>query len=85
VLIQGDLSDMAIDDLRAFRLWGLTKEVLRCWGAKGLDGPLMQRAVLRYALSCEPSAESKAFLASRRKDVPELVKDVEESLRLERE
>lgn len=84
-LLQGDLADLAIGDLRTFRLWGLTKEVLRCWGAKGLDGPLMQRAVLRYALTCKPTPESKAFLAARRKDSAELVKEVEETLRLEME
>jgi hypothetical protein len=85
VLLQGELADMAIEDLRSFRLWGLTKEVLRCWGAKGAESLLFKHAILRYALTCEPTAESKAFVAARRKDVPAMVKDVEESLRLERE
>lgn len=84
LLVQGDLADLAIEDLRTFKLWDLTKDVLACHGKKGYDSPLMRRAILRYALSAPASAETKTFLDARRKDDPDTLKEVEEGLRLER-
>ena len=85
VLAQGELADLAVEDLRRWELWDLTREVLGLYGRKGYDGPLMRRALVRYALCCKPTRESLAFLARRRADEPELVKEVEEGLKLERE
>jgi hypothetical protein len=83
-LAQADLADIAVEDLRQWAVWDLTPEVLALYGKKGYDAPLMQRAILRYALSCKPTAESKAFLAKRRAVEPDLVKDIEESLNAEK-
>src|SRR5262249_10819343 len=66
VLTQGELADLAAEDLRRWEVWDLTKEVLSCWGRKGLDAPLVQRAIVRYALCCKPTADSKTFLARLR-------------------
>ncbi len=85
LLRQGELADIAVSDLCQWKMWDLTREVLAVYGKKGYDAPLMQRAILRYALSCPATAESRAFLAGRRTADADLVKEVEESLRLERE
>jgi hypothetical protein len=83
MLLQGDLADLAVEDLRRWQIWDLTPEVLSLYGKKGYDAPLMQRAIIRYALSCKQDNATRAFVADRRKEDPELVKEVEESLRLE--
>jgi hypothetical protein len=84
LLAQGELADLAVEDLRRWKVWDLTAEVLKVYGRKGYDAPLMRRAVIRYALCCEPTRESKEFLAARRAAEPDLVKDVEEGLKYEK-
>jgi hypothetical protein len=84
VLAQGELADLAAEDLRRWGVWDLTKEVLSCWGKKGLDAPLVQRALVRYALCCPATTEAKVFLARRRADEADMVKEVEEGLKLEK-
>jgi len=84
ILQEGDLSDLAIDFLRRWQEWEHTPAVLATWGRKGLDAPVMQRAILRYALSC-PKDEAKKFVVERKKDVPDIVKEVEESLQYEKD
>lgn len=86
---QGDIADMALEDLRKWKLWDLTGEVLAQYGKKSHDAPLMRRAIIRYALTCEKDEgrykeQATSFLAERRKKEPELVKDVEESLLIEK-
>jgi hypothetical protein len=83
VLAQGDLADLAAEDLRRWQEWDLTGEVLPLYGRKGYDAPLMQRALVRYALTC-PKPEAARFADELRKKDPELVKDVEESLQFDR-
>lgn len=89
VLEQGDIADVAIEDLRNWKLWDLTSEVLAQHGKKTHDAPLMRRALVRYALSCakEDSKfrdQAARFVEARRRQDAELVKDVEESLQFER-
>ena len=43
----------------------------------------MQRAIVRYALSCKGRDDAQKFVASLRKTEPQLVDEVEESLQLE--
>lgn len=83
VLTQGDLADLAVEDLRSWQIWDHTAKVIALYGAKGLDSPLMKRSILRYALSGPQTPEVKAFLAERRKAEPDTVSDVAEGLRLE--
>jgi hypothetical protein len=75
---QGDLADLAIDDLRRWGWWELTADVL----AKA-DGTttIVRRAVVRYAVAC-PAPEAKRFVEAARAKEPKLVADVEESVRL---
>ena len=82
-LPQGDLADIAIEDLRRWQFWDLTDDVLAQYGRKSHDAPLMRRAIIRYALCC-PKPRAAEFVAQRRRDDAEAVRDVEEALELEK-
>jgi hypothetical protein len=84
ILAQEDLADLAVEDLRRWEMWDLTPTILGLYGRKGYDAPLMQQAILRYALCAQPTPEVKEFLTRRRAAEPETVKQIEEGLRLER-
>ena len=60
---QGELADIAVEDLRLWQIWDLTADVLKLHGRKGTDGPLMQKAIIRYALCATPTQDSRDFLA----------------------
>ena len=83
ILAQGELADVAIEDLRRWQMWDLTPDILPLYGQKGFDAPIMQRAIVRYALSCKDDAAQK-FTAERRRSEADLVKEVEESLQYEK-
>jgi hypothetical protein len=80
---QGELADVAIEDLRRWQMWDLTPDVLALYGTKGFDAPIMQRAIVRYGLSCKDET-AKKFIAERSRAEPELVKEVEDSLQFEK-
>jgi len=84
ILGQGELADLAIEDLRRWKVWDLTGDVLGLWGKKGYTAPIMERAIVRYALTNKTDAKAQAFVAERRKDKPDLVKEVEEGLEYEK-
>lgn len=84
MISQGELADVAVEELRRLQIWDLTREVLALYGKKGYDAPIMQRTILRYALCCKPDAAVTQFLADRRRYEPDLVKEVEESLEYEK-
>ncbi len=83
LLDQGDIADMAIEDLRMWKLWDLTPSVLAQYGKKTHDAPIMRRTIVRYALCC-PREDAARFVGQRRKQEPDLVKDVEETLEFEK-
>jgi hypothetical protein len=83
MIAQGELADVAIEDLRRWKMWDLTPDVLALYGKKGFDAPIMQRAILRYGLSCTEETAAK-FIAERRRYEPEVVKEVEDSLQFEK-
>jgi hypothetical protein len=83
VLAQSDMADIAVEDLRRWKAWDLTGDVLALYGKKGFDAPLMQRALVRYALSC-PRDEAKRFADDLRRKDPELYRDVAETLEFEK-
>jgi hypothetical protein len=82
LLDQGDIADLAIEDLRKWKVWELADHILRLYGQKSHDAPIIRRAILRYALNC-PDPKAQAFVEQVRKADPEMVKDVEELLKLE--
>jgi hypothetical protein len=80
---QGDIADLAIRTLYEMKLWDLTSDVLAQYGKKSHSAPLMRRCIIRYALLC-PKPEAARFIAERRKNEPDLVKDEEEVLQIEK-
>ncbi len=84
MLEQGELADVAIEDLRRWEMFDLTRDVLGVYGKKGFDGPILRQAIVRYALACKDDKEATKFVQARRKDSPELVQDVEESMKYDK-
>jgi hypothetical protein len=83
ILRQSDIADFAVEDLRRWKEWDLTGDVLALYGKKGYDSPLMQRALVRYALSCT-RPEARKFADDLRRREPELYRDVAEALEFEK-
>jgi hypothetical protein len=84
LLNQEDVADLAIEDLRKWDRWEVAERVLDLYGKKSHDVPIIRRAILRYALSCQQQVpRAAAFVADLRKRDPETVKDAEELLKLE--
>ncbi|HVS38023.1 MAG TPA: hypothetical protein VMS17_20855 [Gemmataceae bacterium] len=83
MIAQGELADIAVEDLRKWKWWDLTPDILAVYGMPGFDAPIMKRAIVRYALTCKDDP-SNQFVAERRRAEPELVKEVEESLQFEK-
>ena len=81
---QGDLADMAVEDLRRWQMWDLTRDVLAQFGKPSHAAPIVRGAIVRYALCC-PDGEAKRFIDALRRQNPDLVKDVEESLQFEKQ
>ncbi|OWK42353.1 RES domain-containing protein [Fimbriiglobus ruber] len=78
---QGDLADVAIDDLRRWGWWDLTADVLRVFDTPTHAAPIVRRGIVRYALQC-PTDEAKQFVAATRAKDAKLVEGVEEALKL---
>jgi hypothetical protein len=83
ILPQGDMADMAIEDLRQWQWWDLTADLLTQYGKKSHASPLVRRSIVRYSLVC-PLPEARQFVARLRQTDAEMVKDVEESLQFEK-
>ena len=83
VVSQGDLSDMAVEDLRRWQWWELTDNILSQYDKKTHAAPLVRNAILRYAVTC-PDPNATAFVASLRATDPVRIREIEESLSYER-
>jgi hypothetical protein len=83
VVSRGDMADMAVEDLRRWKWWELTRHVLAQYNKPTHAAPLVKNAILRYALCC-PEPEAAAFVKAVRATDPELVREVEEALEFER-
>lgn len=79
----GDMADMAIEDLRRWQWWELTKTVLAQYAKPTHVAPLVRRSIIRYALCC-PEAEAGEFVKARRLAEPDVVKQVEQALEFEK-
>jgi hypothetical protein len=80
---QGDIADLAVEDLRKAQWWDLTGDILSQYGKDSHKAPIVRRAIIRYALSC-PLDDARDFIARVRKEDPTTVRDVEESLQFEK-
>jgi hypothetical protein len=85
-LAQGDIADMAIEDLRRWHMWDLTPDVLALYGKKSHDAPILRRAIIRYALCC-PKTDTAAqkFVAEVARQDQELIQDLREGLEFEKQ
>jgi hypothetical protein len=81
MLDQVDVQDLMVDQLHAWKIWDLTDKVLALFPKA--QAPITKRAIVRYALLC-PLPQAKQFVQSLRQTDPKLVRDVAESLRLDR-
>jgi len=80
VVEQGELADLAVEDLRRWGWWELTGPIVAAFDRKTHQSQLVRRSIVRYALTC-PTAEAKAFVAKTRKSDGGLVTEIEEYLR----
>ena len=83
VVSDGEMADLAIEDLRRWKAWDLTPLILSQYGKASHDAPIVKRGIVRYALCC-PLAEARGFLERIRGRDGELVRDIAESLEFER-
>ncbi|MER3416491.1 MAG: hypothetical protein C4297_09805 [Gemmataceae bacterium] len=84
LLDQPDIADLAIEDLRKWRQWQVADRIIDLAGRESHNVPIIQRAIIRFALSCPPSIErAAAFVKEQRARDPDRVKDIEELLKLE--
>jgi hypothetical protein len=83
LLGQGDIADLAVEELRNRKCWGPAPQVLGCYGKDKFAAPIVRRAIVRYALSCPDAPTVRAFLAERKRADPDLVREVEGWLALE--
>jgi hypothetical protein len=83
LLDQGDIADLAIEDLRKWKAWDALERVLALSGKSTHDAPIIQRAILRFALSCQDKPKAAAYVKAMRAKDAEKVKDVEDLLKLE--
>ncbi len=84
MIAQGELADIAIEDMRRWDIRDRSRDILGLYGKKGFDAPLMKRTIVRYALCCKDDAGAAAFVKARRQEDQELVKGVEEELQFEK-
>lgn len=82
LLSQGDISDMAIEDLRRWKRWDMTGRILAVRKSEAGKVSIVRRAVLRFAISC-PDKEAKELVAQWRLEDKQGVEDAEELLKLE--
>ena len=83
VVAKGDMADMAVEDLRRWQWWDLTRHVVAQHGKASHGAPLVRNAILRYAISC-PDADAAAFVKAVRAADPVRVREIEEALEFER-
>jgi len=79
-----EFADLAIEDLRSWQMWDLTAQVVAQYGKQSHAAPIVRRAIVRYALCC-PRPEAGQFVDTVRRQDAELVRDLEESLQLDRQ
>lgn len=82
ILAQADMADFAIEDLRKYKRWEMTDQVLDLREKKDFEIPVVKRAILRFALQ-SPAPRAKTYVEAERRRDAELVRDAEELLKLE--
>jgi hypothetical protein len=85
LLGQADIADLAVEDLRRWGRWEVAGRILTLHEKEAFwQYKTIRRAVLRYALCC-PLPEAASFMQEMRQLDAEMVKEIEEMLKAERE
>jgi hypothetical protein len=79
VVEQGDMADMAVEDLRRWQWWDLTAQILTQYSKPTHAAPLVRGSIVRYALSC-PAPDAVLFVKWLRQTDPDRVTRQEEML-----
>lgn len=74
-ILDGEIADLAVEDLRRWQWWDLTPEIAQQLGRPSHSAPILQHCLIRYAHSC-PLPEGKTMLARARQLEPEYVDDL---------
>jgi hypothetical protein len=83
-LLQEDMADFAIEDLRKLQRWELTEPIVKLFNQKTHQVPVIQRSILRFALeSTHPSG--KKFVEEQRQRNAQWVEETEQLLKLQKE
>src|SRR5262249_36983068 len=80
LLDQRDIADLAIEALRRHRYAAATGRVLAVYDEQ--SPPIVRRAVIRFGLSFPGDPQAVEFTGRVRLEQPELVKDIEEFIKL---
>jgi hypothetical protein len=73
---QGNLADLAIDNLRLTKRWDFLGEITAAFDKPSHSTPLVRRKIVHYALEC-PNEAATRFIEQIRKSDPELVASLE--------
>jgi hypothetical protein len=84
VIPDGEIADLAVEDLRRWKIWDSTSLILAQYGKSTHDAPIIKRGILRYALCC-PLPEAQRFVDQVRSREPELVRDLAQALEFEKQ
>jgi hypothetical protein len=76
----GEMADLAVEDLRQWQTWDLTGKVLAQFGKPSHNAPIIRRTIIRYALCC-PLPAARQFVETVRRQDPNTVRDLEEGLK----
>jgi hypothetical protein len=82
LLDQEDIADLAIHDLRKWGQWDLVDRILTLSDRKSHDVPLIQRAIVLYALICA-KPQAVEFIKQMRQKHPVIVQQCEALLKRE--
>ncbi len=88
LVADGELADMGIEDLRKNKIWDLTDLVLAQYSKASHNTPIIQQAIVRYALDCAAQkgpARAAAFVEQVRRQNADLVRQAEEALAFEKQ
>ena len=66
MLRQGELADLAVEDLRKWGRWETADKVLALYGKPSHNIPIVRRTILRYALSCPKKTAADLAVAMAR-------------------
>lgn len=80
VVRDGDMADLAVEDLRRWKWWELTADIADQFGRPSHQAPIVQHCLIRYAVAC-PLPEARDLVERARLVEPDYVADEERAKR----